>query len=325
MIDNKLEIKRDFQPFPPDSEPRRAGFEFEYTGIPIRQCADLLAEEFQGVVEMESDLKYTVMNSQIGNLKVIADWELAQQIARGEYQNLPKLFRELIQESVKKFGTIKTLFIPWEIVTEPLHYSDFPKLERMRELLRKHKAKGVTESFAFAFGTHINCEAPDLTLNTVLRYLRAFLVLYPSLVKSLDVHLGRRALSFIDPFPNKYAKLVLDRKYQPDWEEFTHDYLCWNNTRNRSLDLLPLLCHCRKDLLEKVSPSFQHLIKPRPAFHYRLPNSDFGNSDWRIAHVWNSWIAIETLATEHDRLAELCEKRRWELGHPVFAFFKNLL
>lgn len=325
MIDNKLEIKGDFQPLPSESAQRRTGFEFEYTGIPIKQCAQLLADEFGGRIEMETELKYRVRESELGDLKVIADWELAQKISRGEYKGLPKVLKKLIRESLRKFGEIKTLFIPWEIVTEPLQFSSFHKLERMRKLLAKHEAKGVTESITFAFGTHVNCEAPDFRLDTILRYLRAFLVLYPTLVKSLDVQLGRRVLSFIDPFPSKYAKLVLNPKYRPGWEMFEKDYLRWNNTRNRALDLLPLLCQCRPGFIEKIHPSFRHMINPRPTFHYRLPNSDFSNSDWSVSAVWNSWAEIEKIAADPVKLVELCKKRRWEIKHPLLSFFRNFI
>jgi hypothetical protein len=48
-----------------------------------------------------------------------------------------------------------------------------------------------------------------------------------------------------------------------------------------------------------------HLVKPRPAFHYRLPNCMLDEPDWRIAREWNTWVAVERLAHDTARLAEM--------------------
>ena len=37
-------------------------------------------------------------------------------------------------------------------------------------------------------------------------------------------------------------------------------------------------------------------IKPRPTFHYRLPNAQVSDSLWSLAEDWNRWVVVETLA-----------------------------
>ena len=39
-----------------------------------------------------------------------------------------------------------------------------------------------------------------------------------------------------------------------------------------------------------------HLVKPRPAFHYRLPNCMVDEPHWTVAREWNTWVAVERLA-----------------------------
>jgi hypothetical protein len=66
----------------------------------------------------------------------------------------------------------------------------------------------------------------------------------------------------------------------------------------------------------------EHLIKPRPAFHYRLPNCLVDEPDWTIAREWNTWVAVERLAHDGDRLAEMSREFR-EADEQSFRPFVN--
>jgi hypothetical protein len=46
-------------------------------------------------------------------------------------------------------------------------------------------------------------------------------------------------------------------------------------------------------------------MKPRPAFHYRLPNCMVDEPHWTVAREWNTWVAVERLAADAGRLEEL--------------------
>jgi hypothetical protein len=73
---------------------------------------------------------------------------------------------------------------------------------------------------------------------------------------------------------------------------------------------------------ERVSHRIQgQKVKPRPAFHYRLPDSRVDEPGWGVAVDWNRWVAVERLTAEPERLAELgqaflerfagCPSRAW--------------
>jgi hypothetical protein len=49
----------------------------------------------------------------------------------------------------------------------------------------------------------------------------------------------------------------------------------------------------------------RHLVKPRPAFHYRLPNCMIDEPEWTVAREWNTWVAVERLAADPGRLGAL--------------------
>ena len=83
-------------------------------------------------------------------------------------------------------------------------------------------------------------------------------------------------------------------------------FLAMTPTRNRPLDMLPLLAHIDETQV-MAAPVERHLIKPRPAFHYRLPNCLIDEADWSLAEAWNDWLAVERLASDP---AELERRRR---------------
>jgi len=304
--------------------PRLAGFEFEYTGISLEQCAGLIADQFQGTIRRQNALKFVVDTSFFGELKIEADWNIAQKLVNLDTGPLPQPLVDLIEEGKKTFSESPNILVPWEIVTEPLSEKQLPHLEKLRILLNENRAEGTSKHLAYAFGTHINPEAPSHFVEDILNYLRAFLVAYPTLVKMLRIDPTRRILTFIDPFPKTYLKLVLDPDYRPDWEAFIQDYLEYNNTRNRALDLLPLFVHLFPEVHDQITSYSRSKVKPRPTFHYRLPNSEFGNPKWRIAHAWNSWVAIEELANDSEALKDLCKRCHHDLSHPIKAWFRDL-
>jgi hypothetical protein len=59
-------------------------------------------------------------------------------------------------------------------------------------------------------------------------------------------------------------------------------------------------------------------VRPRPAFHYRLPNCRVDDPSWRVAREWNYWIAIEELAADRKR-REAMTARYLELRQKLFA------
>jgi hypothetical protein len=81
---------------------------------------------------------------------------------------------------------------------------------------------------------------------------------------------------------------------------FIDDYLAFNPTRNRDLDLLPLLHYFDETRVRAVLPNEK--INGRPTFHYRLPDARLSDPGWSIAPDWNRWVCVERLAADRERL-----------------------
>lgn len=324
-----FEESEDFLPLPTASnhknEKRLTGFEFEYTNISIPKCAELVANHFDGELEKESPFMFTIQSTPIGRIKIFIDWKLGRKIAQKDWKELPAPLTQYLKKQTRKLSDTSTFFVPWELVTDPVSEEQLHHLESLRLLLCENQAQGASSSIAYAFGTHINCQIPNEEVETILSYLRAFFILYPTLLEKLSVHPSRRILSFVAPFPKDYMKIILDMDYSPSWEQFIDDYLRFNHTRNRALDLMPLFCFLFPETKEKIKQSMRDLVKERPTFHYRLPNCDIGDPNWRVAHAWNSWIAVERLAEDRESLVELCQKFHFKLTHPWRYWLSNLL
>jgi hypothetical protein len=120
------------------------------------------------------------------------------------------------------------------------------------------------------------------------------------------VDISRRIAPYINPFPRAYARLVLAPDYPADAGRLIDDYMEHNPTRNRSLDMLPVFAHVDADrTMRRVEENDMHLVKSRPAFHYRLPNCLVDEADWRVAREWNTWVDVERLACNKDKLARM--------------------
>jgi len=159
-----------------------------------------------------------------------------------------------------------------------------------------------------SLGLHFNVDVPDLKVGTILAYLRAFMLLDPWLrATSFATRIQRVAAP--PDFPDDYTRLVLSPGYRPDLAGFADDYLAANPSRDRALDLLPLLLHLDVQRVRQRLP--REKISARAVFHYRLPQAHVGDEGWSIAADWNRWVAVERLADDPERLTEL--SRAWLL------------
>jgi hypothetical protein len=55
------------------------------------------------------------------------------------------------------------------------------------------------------------------------------------------------------------------------------------------------------------------LVKPRPTWHWRLPDSRVGAPGWSILPAWERWVEVERLASDPWALTELSAlwRERW--------------
>jgi hypothetical protein len=293
-----------------DGRTRRAGFEFEYAGPDIEVSARIVGDVFGGEHLVRSTFEH-VIRSDVGDFSVEIDAALLKD---KKYEKplraigIDPATTDTQWLETALLDTFSTL-VPIEIGTPPIPIDQLHRLDVLRQRLCKAKAKGTRASILYAFGFHINPELPSDDPGMIRDVLRAFLLLYPWMKQRVDVDLTRRVSPYINPFPDEYARLMLARDYPASPERLIDDYLAHNPTRNRPLDMLPVLAHLDKDrVMARVEDP--HLVKPRPAFHYRLPNCLLDEPGWRVAREWNTWVAVERLAYDPPLIAEMSRDYR---------------
>jgi hypothetical protein len=309
-----------------ENKPRRAGFELEFGNVYVKETAQALQNALGGKISEINPFVFKIENSSLGNLKVKRDAELLNSVKHRETLRkipidfYPGTLASEIEEGIDK---LSSLLIPCEIVTEALLFEDFSKLDEVVKILNKLKAKGTQDSIVNAFGLHINPSVPDLEVKTLVKYMQSFLLLVDWIIMDSGIDFTRRFFtSYIDPFSESYFKKILDLAYAPDMETLIDDYLEFNPTRNRSLDMLPILCEIDCDrVMAGVKKEERSLINGRPAFHYRLPDCRLGDKSWMISHEWNRWWYVEILASDDNLRFELID--RWNENSRRFFMTRN--
>jgi hypothetical protein len=212
--------------------------------------------------------------------------------------------RWLEEALLTTFATV----VPTEIVTPPMPITELAPLDELRRLLHRFGARGTRVSVLYAFGMHINPEIPSSDPGELRDVLRAFILLYPWLKRTTEVDITRRISPYINPFPAAYERLVLAPDYPADANRLIDDYVAHNPTRNRPLDMLPVLAHLdARRVMDRVRDP--HLVKGRPALHYRLPNCMVDEADWSLAREWNAWVEVERLAADKEQLRRRMRER----------------
>jgi hypothetical protein len=293
-------------------EHRKVGFEFEFGNLTVRETAEALQNSIGGNLQEKNPFCFEIINSSIGNLKIERDAELLKSVKyRKALSKINIGFNPdtIVREIEQGIDSLSSFLIPCEIVTEPLTFGEFPKLNEIVNILNSLKAKGTQDSIFYAFGLHMNPSVPNLDIKTIATYMQSFLLLTDWIIEDSEIDFSRRFFtSFIDPFPNSYIEKVLDPKYNPTVEIFINDYLEFNPSRNRALDLLPVLSEIDKDkVLAGVKKEDRSLVDGRPAFHYRLPDCRLGDMEWSVADEWNRWWYVETLVSDNKLRANLIE------------------
>lgn len=293
---------------------RTAGFELEFANVDIDKSIQIIQELYGGEVHKKHRFNQDVKNTALGDFSVMIDIRLLNEKS---YQKVLEKFNVNLQDF--QFGennleyevesTMENMLskvIPYEITTPPVPVTDVHQFDKLRLALHENNATGTKSSLTNAFATHINMEIPSTNTETILRYMRAFFLLYPWIFRKSEVDIARRVSTFISPFPAKYAEMVVNPYYQPDLETLIDEYHVYNPDRNRPLDMYPLFAYLREEQIHNFPDLGK--VNARPTFHYRLPNSLINQEDWSLAHVWNYWILIEELANDKKRLQEMSDE-----------------
>ena len=301
-------------------EPRKVGFELEYSNLALKTSAALVVEELgSGYIEMINPYHYKVKNTPYGNFTLVLDFQFLIKRGLGTWLHevgLDQVLNEEIILTIEEFiATLSETVVPYEISTSPLVLEDLRVIEHIKDIFRKHEAMGTKADPFYACGFHVNPEASSLEVGEIIDTLRAFFLLYDYLINWLHPDMKRRIAPYIDPYEESYIMKVLDPSYTPTMAIFIDDYIAYNPTRNRALDLLPLLTWIDRDRVRRVLKDEK--ISARPTYHYRLPDSKIDEPLWHTYDAWNSWVLVETLACDKKALQQMSETYNVFLSLPL--------
>ncbi|GHE20252.1 amidoligase family protein [Halomonas urumqiensis] len=298
------------EPCNPDGELRRVGVEVEFAGLPPQHTAELVRDLFGGDIVALSAHRLKVSGTRWGDFMIELDTQYAHPddtLLEAKLKDDSEWQRQRHQMHVEfhtrtreLIGDVVTGLVPTEIVCPPVPWNELDELDRLFDALREHGAKGTDASLLYGFGLHLNPEVPSLEAGSLLDHLRAYLLCAEWLREQIDVDITREVLPHANPFPKSYAIKVLEPDYAPDIDTLIEDYLEHNPTRNRELDMTPLFAFLRPDFPHELFRD--KLVKPRPTFHYRLPDARLSAPGWGSVVEWNRWLAVEALAADRETL-----------------------
>lgn len=307
-------------------EERKVGFEIEFSGLKIAEIIDIIETLYGGTVEEITPYKVKVHDTAHGTFGVELDFRfLKEELLKRELQTLGLIENEediaFIREIEKLIATLSATVVPYEIATPPILITRLGVLDTLEERLRSAGALGTDASLVYAFGLHINPEVPAFEAELLVDYFKAFLILYEWLVYINKTDILRRITPYIRPFEEAYVAMVLAPDYQPDLPTFIDDYLTFNPTRNRPLDMLPLFKYLDSKKVEAAIDDPR--ISARPTFHYRLPDCRIDREVHNLAHAWNGWVEVERLAEDKRRLQRYANSYLEYLEDPFTIFEEN--
>ncbi len=315
----EADIKKPFEdddvtqrwPMPPvtttdDGNERRVGVEVEYVGVELKQTAEIIAKIWNGTVVWQHDQHAEIDCGDLGAFVVELDVSWMQKLSKLAQEERESDGLHLAETASRLLLPLINEVAPNEIVTPPLPLSQLKQMDRLTDAMRKAGAKGTKDSILYAFGVHLNPETPSTKPEVVLSYIRAFILLYDWMKYSIQIDATRQFTGFAKSFPMRYARMIMDPHYQPGMPQLIDDYLKENPTRNRALDMLPLFAHM--DDARVRAKVHDALVKPRPTYHFRMPNCRIDEAGWGIADAWKSWLHVERLAYDPEGLQTLQAK-----------------
>ena len=294
-----------------EHQERRVGVEIEFAGLDAQGAAQSVVDVFGGRLEVENPFRVSVHDTTIGTFRVELDANFLQEERYREVLESVGITSTdgLLEDRIESaLGKVAATVVPMEICSPPVPLSQLDKVETLREHLHNAGALGTGHSALYAFGMQFNPEVVSLDVNYILHVLQSFLVQFDELCAEARIDLTRRLFPFVRPFEKEFFDFFCNGDYAPDMDDFIDDYLRLNPTRNRPLDLLPLLAYIDENRV-MAKASEPQLIKPRPTFHYRLPDCRIDQTEWRIEHEWRRWLRIEQLANDSNRLGEALAAR----------------
>ncbi|RYD76700.1 MAG: amidoligase [Sphingobacteriales bacterium] len=297
---------------------RTVGFELEFGGADLDTTAQCIIDLYGGKRVIHNKFLQEVAETELGKFSLKMD---ALMLTEKSYEKtLEKFGIDIKDKSVEEMmESVASIVVPYEVGAPPIPMTQVHRIDELRKALHHKQAEGTHFSIFNAYATHINPELPALNAETILRYIKAFLLLYPAIHSRAELAIRRRLSSYINPFPEGYISLVLNENYAPDFDTLLVDYHIYNPDRNRPLDIYPAFAFIDKSKTDAL-PDIGN-VKPRPTFHYRLPNCEIDSPEWSLAIDWNEWVAVENLANSvNEELNILCREYLDQKAETTFGF-----
>lgn len=279
-----------------DGAVRKVGFELEFSGLSLDQTLDALQTALGGERQVVSAAEQTLEVEGTGRFKVELDWSYLKRKAARDAEGQGE------SDWIVLLTQAAAVLVPVEVVSPPIPMTRLEVLHPVTESLRRAGAVGTEESLLAAYGVHINPEAPRLDAETLFAYLRAYALLQWWLVESHAVDATRKVSPYIGLYSEAYIVQLLSCT-SPDLDRILDDYLEHNASRNRSLDMLPLLAEIDPERVRRAVDDPK--VRARPTFHYRLPNCHIERPGWSLAASWGRWCLVEALADRPEDLDAL--------------------
>lgn len=273
--------------------PRRVGAELEFGGMDPESAAQVVAEELGGDAMPDGPDLWVVETPKLGTFKVELDTAL-----KADGNDLERLGRSVARP-----------VIPVELVCPPVEVEALPQIDRLARALADSGAEGTSASALFAYGMHYNISCASLAPAYLYEVMRAFAFLEDLLRHLAGIDLSRRALPFVDPYPRAFIDALASQPAPAKTGALAELYLRHNPTRNRALDMTPILALDHQDRIDRaLGPG--NSVKARPTFHFRLPDCRLDEPDWSMAEDWNRWAMVERVADAPEVIDRLCKDWR---------------
>ncbi|MGK9167836.1 amidoligase family protein [Inquilinus limosus] len=274
-------------------------------GPSARRAARALAAGVGGEVVEEDAHALAVRGSALGDLAVELDLRYAHPQRHGK--TLPV---RIGPRGAAGLGWLVSGAVPRELIVPPLPVERLAEVDRALDVLRAAGARGRGATLFGSLGLHFNIDAPAADLRRITAIMVAFGLMESRLRREIADGRWRLERHLPPPYPPAFLHRIAAPDYRPDQAGLIDDYLAANPTRDRGLDLLPLLLSLDPARVRARLP--YEKIAARPVFHYRLPQAHLGAVGWSIAPDWNRWVAVERLAADGERLAAAARAYRTE-------------
>jgi hypothetical protein len=281
--------------------PRTVGVEIELTGMDVGDISATVVRLFGGRAHRETDYLARVP-TELGEFKVEADLHLLQKIGHDRAEHDDSRVVAAVKDAV---AAVAEKIAPFEVVGPPLPWTELPRMDALAAELGRQGGRGSDAGVLLALGLQLNPQVPRLEAACIHAHLRAYALLEPWLRMRRHVDMARRLTPFVDPYPAGYVDLLRRQERAPDLAAVIDDYLRFNPTRNRSLDMLPLFAHL--DRARVAAAVDDPRVKSRPTFHYRLPDSRIGHEGALVTDEWRHWLVVERVASRPDLMNALRE------------------